>query len=139
MDQETLVREQVDGGAKVLARLVEMGLDLNAAFWAKTEEAGRWYLYLAIPAVKTTGVRPVLAAAYQAIDDLAGLWSHPFEVIDPFAIRVLDASDPMAREVTETMHRHPGPFDTWYHTSWLGDTAVSGLFIYALPRPVSAA
>lgn len=147
MDQGTLVREQLDGGEKLIRRLVADGVVLSGGLWAEMDGDGQPYLYLITPEVEDRDPRITYRkiSAAQAALDAAGL--HWLERIDRFGIKLLATSHPLARGVLRYYHRHPGVIPTWHHGSVLGSVYIDGAYIYPAslfppqpaPEPADAA
>jgi hypothetical protein len=138
MDQEVLVKEQIDAGSELLARLVAGGLDVSAAFWTKAEGDDRWYLYLVSSLVDREGPFAVYEAVDAAVRASAG-GSNRAVGIDSSVVKTLETTHPLAKEVTDLMHRHPKPSNIWYRIRYLRNYPVEGIYIYALPSPAPAA
>lgn len=140
MDQDTLVTEQIDGGRKLLARMADAGFPITAAFWAKTSDDDRWYLYVASPQVEAVGSLPLYPIVRRARTSLDGEWASAREVIEPFTVKLVETADPMVQEVLAAVHRYGGgPFDTWYRTTRTRDGGLTGTYIYTrLPVPAVA-
>jgi hypothetical protein len=130
MGQTTLVREQVDGGTKLLARLRDRGFGATAACWAKTEDDGQLYLYIVRPGVELTGVRPGYGEIYDAIKEMEGSWTHVFERINSNDIKLIDSNHPLARGVLDLYTRYPQLLPLWEGRYNLGGVFVEGLFVY---------
>ncbi|HEY5313025.1 MAG TPA: hypothetical protein VIK18_10920 [Pirellulales bacterium] len=65
MDQASLVESYIDDGRRLVDQLAADGQSIQAAFWAKTEDNGNWFLHVVTDNVAKLGP----AAAYRAIDD----------------------------------------------------------------------
>jgi hypothetical protein len=130
VDQSTLVREQLDGGEKLIARLLANRSDIFSAGWVQTSEDGQPYLYIATRIADDRGLRTaygVLADALQSLDDE---WSHWMERIDDSTVKMLRTTEPLARGMTEVNQRYPGPFPTWFNGPNLGGVPIDGAYIY---------
>jgi hypothetical protein len=130
MDQATLVRDQIDGGEKLLTRLRESGFDMTAACWAKTEDDGQWYLYIVSPSVEVNGVRPGYAQIRSTLNQMDSEWTHPLERVEPVTVKLIGSKDPLAQGVLEMYRRFPGPIPTWHGGSVLGSVYVDGAYVY---------
>lgn len=130
MDQAALVREQLDGGEKLIRRLLADGADLSGGLWAELDGDGQPYLYLVSPEVENRDPRLMYRkiSAAQAALDSAGL--HWLERVDRFGIKLIPPSHPLARGVLGQYRRHPGVTPTWHHGSVLGSVFVDGAYIY---------
>ena len=129
MDQAVLVREQIDGGEKLISHLLTGGLPVIAAFWAKTDGDGQWYLYVVTPEVDVLGT----LGAYRRLGELEktmnGVKMHPLERIDRFGIKVISPKQPLALAALDLYHRFPEQTQTFL-SFWLGSVAIEGAYIY---------
>ncbi len=93
MDQATLVKEQVDGGTKLLLRLRERGFDMAAACWTKTYYDARPYLYIVSPSIAGKDSRPSYKTIFETLQELENAWDHPFERIKTTQIKLIDSGE----------------------------------------------
>ena len=63
MDTDALVNEQKEDGQKLLDYLAGSGFEVQAAFWVKAAEDGRWHYYLVSPAVETAGLAQLISGS----------------------------------------------------------------------------
>ena len=80
MDQEPLVREEIDVARKVLDELRKL-MPVAAAFWLKADE-GPWELYVA-----TDRVKEGLAPVYEVVNRAAEVVDDPN--FDPFRVKLI--------------------------------------------------
>lgn len=143
MGQAPVVREQVDGGERLIRELRARGFDLVAAAWAREPSYGRWYLYLVSPAVENADPRPSYSVVRTALRDLDPAWAHPLERIDPFSVMLLAPSEPLGRGMLALHHHALGRFPTILGDTALGDAVVEGAYVYPAtlfrPAPQPAA
>jgi len=130
MDQAKVVTEQVVGGKKLLARLRGEGFAINGACWARTEDDGQWYLYLITPVVEGKDSRPSYLIIRNTLRQMDGDWADEFERIDPFDVKLIAPSDPLARGVLESYQRWPDEIPTCHGGSALGSVNIEGAYIY---------
>lgn len=124
------MREQIDGGEKLVRQLAASGFPVSAALWAKAEGDGQLYLYVATPEVDDRDPRIAygqLAAARQAVE---GSWSHPLERVERYSVKLIPPSHPLARAVLDEYRRYPGTLPTRRGGSRLGTVDVEGAYIY---------
>src|SRR4051794_30218911 len=105
MDQNSLVIEEIDTGAEFVS-LFDKKVPVKAAFWGKPAEAGQWYLYIASDQIDDRGVDQ----AYREVQRLAK--EHPSPYLDPFQVKLIPASDPLAQAALEIHRRYPGRMST---------------------------
>ncbi len=123
MDQGPLVAEETDAGAE-LVRQFDKYSPVKAAFWVKGSDEGRWYLYIASDQFDDRN----LDVAYGEILRLAGQMASPY--LDPFQVKLIASSDPLAKAVSEIHQRYPGHSATRFGGKNLGGMGVEGAFIY---------
>jgi hypothetical protein len=124
MDTVTLVNDQIDDGARLLAALSENGFSVVAACWVKTSEEGRWFLYIASDAVE----QAKLAAAYRQVYAL--LESLPTSGISMSEIKLIGRSNPITKDVLDLQRRYPGQLPTRSRRIQLGEIATDEVYIY---------
>jgi hypothetical protein len=137
MDQDTLVREQIEGGAQSIEALREKGFEIRIAFWAKPTDDAKWFLYLASPVVDTKGLQAAYRIVHGLIRQRPDLW------LDPFEMRAIGENDSLAKAAWEVIKPrmpsdqfavpNPKPYvgGTWFRGSTLGGVDVDGAYIYA--------
>lgn len=130
MDQTSLVREQIDGGEKLIRKLIGLGFELSAGVWAKIEDDGRDYLYLVTPRVENADPRPAYAEVSAAQEALENAGLHGMEQIDQFGIKLIPPTHSLAEAVLDRYAKYPGPIATWFNGSRFGSTSVEGVYIY---------
>jgi hypothetical protein len=82
MDQELLVREQIDAGLRFLNEL-DKSLPVKTAFWVKASEDERWYLYVASDKVTDSNIGRCYGDVLRVTRDEAARFPlSPFQ-IDP--------------------------------------------------------
>ena len=118
------MNEQIDSGRKVIERLMQNGLPIQAAAWVK--ESSRWdgYLWLVTPLVKEDGDT---MPAYRRL--LAVLRSGPWPAdVDPFRIKVVGASEPVGQAILAAVQSGRRPWDHLGDLS-LGGRSIDGAYI----------
>ncbi len=136
MDQDAVVSEQTESGKRLIEALAAAGFDVRVAFWAKPSDDGKWFLYLASPAVDEKG--PL--AAYRFVFDV--LRQIPDLRIEPLEVKVIGLNDSLAQAalavtkptVTDRPFavRNPKPYPgmTRFDGAVLGGVSVEGVYIY---------
>lgn len=127
MDQIALVENQLDEGQRLIYQLVHDGFDIAAAFWLKTSEEARWFLYVASKVVDEEGPAPAYRAVYASLQRLKDPWMSLSE------IKLIGVSNPMARDVLKLYRRHPGRMPTRYNGTQLGGVGIEEAYIYPQP------
>ena len=139
MDKGTLVREQLDGGEKLITRLVTNQFAVSAAGWVATTDDGQPYLHIASPEADEKGLQYAYGALAKALDGLDADASHWMERIDSADVKMLRTTEPLARGLADVNRRYPGPCPTWFNGPDLGGVAIDGAYLYPLalfqPQP----
>ena len=130
MDQIALVKEQIEGGEKLVRKLLERGFDVRAAFWGKTESDGRPYLYLVAPQVDVPGVSAGYGEVSAAQAELELDGTHWMEQIDPFGVNLLSPNHPLARGVLNLYRDNPKLKPCLPRDQRIGSEIVDNAFIY---------
>jgi hypothetical protein len=136
MDQDAMVSEQTESGKRLIEALAAAGFDVRVAFWAKPTDDGKWFLYLASPAVDEKGP----AAAYRFVFDvqrqIPDLW------IDALEVKVIGLNDSLAQAALAVLkstvpanpfaarNSNPYPGLTRFGGSVLGGASIDGAYIY---------
>ena len=123
MDQEPLVIQETDAGAE-LVRLLDRFVPVKAAFWIKESEEEPWYLYIASDRIDDRNPD----AAYGEVLRLASQMANPY--LDPFRVKLIPTSDPLARAVQDIHRRYPGTMATRFGGKVFGGIGVDGVYIY---------
>lgn len=124
MDQDPLVKSQIDGAERLIVQLRRDGFRVTMACWAKTAEEGIWYLYIASPEVEENGP----AAAYRAVQ--ASLQRCPDSWLKLPEIKLIGDTDAMTRHVQWLVANHPRRVATLYGGKQLGGLPVDEAYIY---------
>ena len=102
MDTNALVEFQIDAGQRLIVQLLRDGFRIETAFWAKTEEEGIWFLYIASPIVEEKG----LAGSYRVLQSShQRLQGIPLSLSD---IKLIGKDNPITRDVLAFLARSPG-------------------------------
>ncbi len=134
MDQIVLVEEQIKAGQKLIELLNEEGIPVLAGGWIKESEGGQ-YLYLVTPLVGEDGAtKPAYRRIVPVIRRMQeiGLW------IDPFEVKVVGPTEPLAQAIMEVQRRYPGRQGICYGITSLAELPIDGAYIYpAAPAPAA--
>jgi hypothetical protein len=123
MDQGPLVGEETDAGAELI-RQFDKFIPIKSAFWVKGSDEGRWYLYIASDHFDDKN----LDDAYGEVLRLAGRMASAY--LDPFQVKLIASSDPLAEAVSNIHQRYPGNSATRFGGQNLGGMSVEGAYIY---------
>jgi hypothetical protein len=126
MDQNPLVNEHRDTGETIASQCAAEGMDITAAFWVKSSEDGRWYLYLASRDVEDSGLGDAFRRVFAAIRQM-----NPPPQLDLLEdLKLIGATNPMTRDVLAIQARYPAPLSTWYRGRQLGNLAIDEAYLY---------
>ncbi len=126
MDQEPLVREEIDAARKVLDEL-RTRMPVSAAFWLKPDE-GSWEFYIA-----TDRVKQGLDAVYELVNEAAGVVDDPN--FDTFRVRPIAPRHPLARAAREIYQRRPSEIPVYIRGGFFGGIWADGVYLYPPPTP----
>lgn len=123
MGEELLVTERIDASAEFVRDFNDY-VTVSVAFWIVPAESDDVFLYVASDDIDDGN----LDVAYgQALRKLSGKRS---QWLDPFQIKLLNSSDPIAQDAIRIRDRYPAPLVTRYGGSSLGGTSIDGACIY---------
>jgi hypothetical protein len=123
MDQEPLVIEETVAGAE-LVRLLNKFVKVEVACWVKGSEEGQWYLYIASDKIDDQHLDQVYGEVLRLADQMAS----PY--LDPFRVKLIPTSDPIAQAALDIHRRFPGKRATRFGGKNFGGIGVDGVFIY---------
>ena len=125
MVTELLVDNQIDDGRKLVAELVRGGSDVEVAFWVKPIDAELPSLYIASPLAAPDR----LGEAYRRIHECLVRLQNPWVRLSE--IKLVEASNPIAREAIALRDRRSGKLDVRIHDRALDGLVVDEGYIYA--------
>jgi hypothetical protein len=131
MDPTSLVsRDRAQRAAELMTRLKQNGFEARGAFWAQTEGDGQPYLYIITPNIETEGLIHANRRLGRVLHDFQNGVADPFALLDPFEIKLIRLTDPLAREVLELYQRSPDDRPTFYCGSHLTPNFLEPAYIY---------
>jgi hypothetical protein len=130
MDSKPLVIEQTDAGAELVNKL-RTCLPVEAAFWLNPSEEGGWALYIVSPEIDKNN----FDFAYGEAIRIAHSMKTPY--LDPFQIRIIRVSDPLAQAAIAANQKYPGSTATRFWAKMFGGVSAEEVFIYP-SQPVAA-
>ena len=131
MDQDSLVIEEIDAGAKLVCEF-DKYRSVAAAFWLKVGDAEQRYLYIASDKIDDTNLRE----SYGEILRLTETMRSPY--LDPFRVKLIGAENPLAKAAAVINKRFPGRMATSLRRKSFGGISVDDAYIYPSPLLVSA-
>jgi hypothetical protein len=126
MDQGMLVDERIDDGKRLIERLTEEGVVVDAACWIRETESGRWYLYIVTPLVGTDGAK---RPAYRRVNETIQQMPRPFR-LDFFEVKVVSPTSPVGEAIIGLHRRYSGKGPIRYGDYRLGDMSVEEIYLY---------
>ena len=124
MGQELLVTEQIEAGADFLRDFNDC-YPVSVACWLQPAESDSVYLYVASDEIDYSK----MGVAYgEVLRRLGGAKRNQW--LDPFQVKLLNSSDPIAREAMRIRDRYPAKIPTRYRGSSLGGMGIEGAYIY---------
>jgi hypothetical protein len=125
MAEIPLVSENIEDGRKLIVRLMENGFRVTAAAWVKESDRPRWYLYLASPDADRGGPRE----GYRDIAETRRQMPPSFS-IGPLQVRLLGATDLIARAIQAYRDRFPDRTGVWYDKDMLEEREIDSAYVY---------
>jgi len=118
------VDEKINDGRRFVEQFAADGNPVKAAFWVKAAEEDLWYLYVATEIVDRDGPAVAYRAVHASLRKLGESWISSSE------IKVVNPSNPIAKDVLAITARHPGRLATRFGGNTLGSMAVDQTYIY---------
>jgi hypothetical protein len=131
MDSSPLVSEQIEVGAEFLSGFCQY-YPVQAAFWLKDSDEGRWRLYVALEQLTDENFDVVDDAVIRVARQIHDPWFNGFQV------KVIGTDDPLAKIALDLQQRYPRrvpgrfPGDTFHGRS------AAEVYLYATPLPAPA-
>src|ERR1700680_3158497 len=101
MDKAPLVMDEIDAGEALVKRLNDYA-PVIAACWLRSAEGGERYLYVALDGLTVANTD----LAYGEVLRIAGAMKDRY--LDPFRVKLIGPTHPIAKAVTEIYRRFPG-------------------------------
>jgi hypothetical protein len=130
MDQGPLVTEQIDAGARFLADFSKY-VPVQAAFWLKDSEEGRWNLYVASDRITDDN----FDRAYDEVARITDELQDPN--FNPFQVKLIGAEDRLAKAAVEIQRRFPGKVPPRLRGEIFGGMSVDEVYFYPSPLPAA--
>ena len=128
MGDELLVTERIDAGADFVRDFNDY-VPVSAACWVIPAESEGAFLYIASDDIDD---RNFDVAYGEVLRKLSGKKSH---WLDPFQIKLINTSAPIAQDAIKIRDRYPAPLVTRYGGSSMGGMSIDGACTYP---PISA-
>ncbi len=124
MDQVTLVDRRIADGQKLVLQLYDDGFDFTAVFWLRAGDNNWWHLYIASKSVNEHGP----TAGYRKIQ--TSLRKLPGITISLSDIKLIEASDPLTRDILKIRKGYTGTTPISFGGVQLGGILVEEALIY---------
>ena len=123
MGEELLVTERIDAGAEFVRDFNDY-VPVSVAFWVVSAESDDVFLYVASDDIDDRNVDVAYGEVLRTLTGKRSQW------LDPFQIKLLNSSDPIAQDAIRIRDRYPAPLVTRYGGSSLGGISIDGARIY---------
>jgi hypothetical protein len=131
MDQELLVNEQIAAGATFIRDLND-GIAVSVACWVKPAESYSQYLYIASDDINDANIRDAYGEVARRYQNSRSPW------LDLFQIKLINSSDPIARDAMAYRDRFPTTVGMRYPGTSIGGLGIDEAYIYP-PMPALVA
>ncbi|MBI3821200.1 MAG: hypothetical protein HY289_00805 [Planctomycetes bacterium] len=121
MDKAPLVIDEIDAGREFIKRLNAYQA-VKAACWLREADDGERYLYIALEGLTAENV------AYGEVMRVTSAMKDHY--IDPFRVKLIATTDPIAKAVLDLYRRYPGRMPTRFDGSIFGGTAAAEVYVY---------
>jgi len=123
--------EQIDAGAKFVGEFNHYA-PVQAAFWLKDSEIGKWYLHVASDQIRDEAIREAYGEVLRPNGELAD------PNFDPFRVKPIPPDDPLAKAGRELYRARPWRIPTRFHGRMFGGASAEEVYIYSPPLTVPA-
>ena len=123
-------RDQVQGGEALILLLPGKGVEVTGAAWVKTDDDGQPYLYVVSPTVEDAGPLEAASRLVAALNELDQTPADPFQRIDPYGIRLVSPSDPVAGWVRKWHERRADDRPTFHSGGSVNGVPLDGAYLY---------
>lgn len=130
MDSEPLVSDETKAGEELIRRL-DRTFPVKAAFWVKEGDDDLWYLYITSDKIKDQTLDHAYGDVLRLSYEMATPW------LDPFRVKLIPLSNPLAQSALDLLHRYPLKTAARLGGTSFGGMGVSGVFLY--PANVASA
>ncbi len=128
MGEERLVSELIDAGADFVREFNDV-FPVSVACWVVLSDSDNLFLYIASDAIDDSNTPD----AYREV--LRRLGRNTNQWLDPFQVKLVNSSDPIARDAMRIRDRHPASLATHSSGSSIGGVSIDGAYVYP---PLSA-
>lgn len=128
MGQELLVSEQIDAGDRFVRDFNDY-VPVSVACWVNPTESDNLFLYIASDEISDSNIDVAYGEVLRRLGAKRSQW------LDPFQIKLLNSSDPIARDAIQIRDRYPAKIPIRCKDSSIGGMSIDAAYIYP-PLPV---
>ncbi len=123
MGEELLVDEQIVAGADFVRDFNDY-VPVSVACWVIPADSDDMFLYIASDDIDDSNFDVAYGEVLRKLSGKKSPW------LDPFQIKLVNSSDPIARDAIRIRDRYSAPLATRYGGSSIGGTSIDGAYIY---------
>jgi hypothetical protein len=123
MGHELLVTEQIEAGADFLRDFNDY-VPISVACWLNPAGSDNLFLYIASDEIDDSNIDVAYGEVLRILGAKRSQW------LDPFQVKLLNSSDPIASDAIQIRDRYPAKIPTRYHGSSIGGASIEGAYIY---------
>lgn len=123
-----MVHERIDAGRDFVSDFDDY-VTVSVAFWLVPANSDNVYLYIASDDLNDGNIRAAYGEVLRRLHAKSSPWLNPFHV------KLVSSSDPVACEAMKIRDRYPATVPTRYQGSSIGGLSIDGAYIYP---PLSA-
>ena len=123
MGEELLVNEQIDAGADFVRDFNDY-VPVSVACWVVPADSENEFLYIASDDIDDTNFDVAYGEVLRRLRGKRSQW------LDPFQIKLINSSDPIAQDALRIRDRYPARLATRYGGTSIGGTSIDGAYIY---------
>jgi hypothetical protein len=128
MGQDLLVNERFDAGEEFIREFDEQ-FPVSVACWINPADSDDLFLYVASDQISDANIGVAYGEVLRCLNNKRNAW------LDPFQVKLVNSSDPIATDAIEIRNRYTAPISTHFNGTSIGGISIDGAYIYA---PVSA-
>ncbi len=124
MGENLPVTEQIDAGADFIRDFNDY-IPVSVACWISPAESDDLFLYIASDDIDDNNFDVAYGEVLRKLSDKKSQW------LDPFQVKLVNSSDPIARNAIEIRDRYPARQPIKYDGSSLGGMSIDSAYIYS--------
>lgn len=123
MDQDLLVVEQIDAGADFVRDFNDY-VSVSVVCWVQPAESDNLFLYVASDEIDDSNIDVAYGEVLRRLSGKRSQW------LDPFQIKLINSSDPIARDAIQIRDRYSARLPARHRGSSIGGLSIDGAYIY---------